>query len=349
MILPGSQIFNLILLIFGMLCWGVWANTFRMTSKWRFELYYFDFAIGAGLAALLIGFTFGSQGWDGFSMIDDLRLAGRRQEAYALGAGMAFNLGNMLIVGALSIAGVTVSYLIGLNLMLTTGMVITYFTSPSGNGTLLAVGAVLALASAGMLAVSSRLHSLARLVVLMREGKTKTTRKVVSIKGLLLAIFGGIVAAAYYPLVNMAREGENGLGPYALGLFFAIGVVFSTALYNLFFLNLPVQGEPLELSAYFKGKAKSHWLGLLGGALWYCGLISTLILARAEGKNILPTFSIRLIMLGAVAVGTLIGLFRWKEFEGATGNVKTYLTVALALFAFGMLGLSLSSGFSTGG
>lgn len=65
MILPGSQLYNLILLAIGMLCLGTWANTYRMTSKWRYELYYFDFAVGALVAALVIGFTAGSLGWMG--------------------------------------------------------------------------------------------------------------------------------------------------------------------------------------------------------------------------------------------------------------------------------------------
>src|ERR1700743_3245250 len=123
MILPGSQLFNLLLLVFGMLCLGTWAVTFRMTSKWRFELYYFDFAIGTVLAALIIGFTFGSLGWDGFALMDDLRIAGKQKEAQALLGGAIFNLGNMLIMGALSVAGITVAYLIGVGLMLAGGMV----------------------------------------------------------------------------------------------------------------------------------------------------------------------------------------------------------------------------------
>src|SRR5215831_14413370 len=251
MILPGSQLYNLILLILGMFCWGLWANTFRMTSKWRFELFYFDFAIGAGLAAILIGFTFGSLGWDGFSMVDDLRLAGKRQEAIAMGAGFLFNLGNMFMVAALSIVGVTVAYIIGLGLMLTMGMLITFWLAPSGNGALLAVGVILIFGAVAFLAVSARLHSLARLVLLMREGKTKSTRKVVSMKGVALAIVGGIIASGYFPLINAAREGENGLGPYALGLCFVIGVCISSFIFNLFFMNLPVQGEPVEFGAYF--------------------------------------------------------------------------------------------------
>lgn len=349
MILPGSQLYNLILLAFGMLCLGTWANTFRMTSKWRFELYCFDFAIGALLAALLIGFTFGSLGWDGFALTDDLRIAAKQKEAYAVGAGMVFNLGNMLILGALSVAGVTVAYMIGLGIMLTAGMAITYFTSPSGDGALLAGGAVLVLIAAVLLAVSTRMQSLSRLVIQAREGKTKSTRKAVSVKGLVLALVGGLAASICFPLINTARDGENGLGPYTLGLFFAVGIAFGTAMFNLFFMNLPVQGEPIELTAYFRGKAKFHWLGVLGGILFYIGLASTLIVARAEGRNILPPVTIRAVTLAAVVVGVLWGLLRWKEFAGAGTRVRTLLAIALFLFVAGIAGLSAAAGISTAG
>ena len=349
MILPGSQLYNLILLAFGMLCLGTWANTFKMTWKWRFELYYFDFALGALLAAIAIGLTFGSLGWDGFALGDDLRIAGKQKDAYALAAGVVFNLGNMLILGALSVSGVTVAYLIGLGTMLTMGMVITQFTSPSGNGAMLAGGAVLILVSAVLLAVAYRLQALARLVALMREGKTKGTRKVVSVKGPLLAFAGGLIASGYFPLVDSARSGENGLGPYALGIFFAVGILISTFIFNLFFMNLPINGEPLEFTAYFSGKAKYHWLGLAGGALFYIGLASMLIVARAEGKSVLSPVSARAILISAAAVGTLWGLLRWKEFAGATGLIRVLVAIALFVFVVGAVGLTFSAGMSTAG
>lgn len=349
MILPGSQLYNLILLAFGMLCWAFWASTFKMTSRWRFELYCIDFAVGILLAALLIGFSFGSLGWDGFAVMDDLRVAGKREEAFALVAGMVFNLGNMLILGALSIAGVTATYVIGVGLMLTAGLAITYFTSPSGNGTLLLLGVVLVVLGAIVLAVSARLHSLARLVVLMREGKTKSTKKVVSVKGLILAAIGGLVAAGSFPLIDMARHGENGLGPYSLGMFFAVGVLIATFMFDLFFMNLPVQGNPIEVSAYFQGKAKSHWLGILGGVLWYAGFVATLVVARAEGRNILKPVEMRAITLAAPVAGAMIGLIRWKEFDGAEGKIRVFVAVALILFVLGMAGLSASAAFGTAG
>ncbi len=349
MILPGSQLYNLILLAFGMLCLGTWANTFKITSKWRFELYYFDFALGTLLAAILIGLTFGSLGWDGFALTDDLRIAGKQKEALAMAAGGVFNLGNMLIAGALSVAGVTVAYMLGLAIMLTAGIVMSYFMSPAGNGAMLAGGAVLVLGAAILLGVAFRMQALARLVVLMREGKTKSTKKIVSTKGQLLAIGGGLIGSAYFPLMNSARSGENGLGPYGLGVFFAIGIVITTFVYSLFFMNLPVHGEPLELSAYFTGKAKSHWLGIAGGILWYIGIASTFVVARAEDKAIPSPVSVRAIMLAAVAVGAFWGLFGWKEFAGAEGRIKTIVMVALFIFVVGAVGVSFSAAISTAG
>ena len=43
-----------------MLCWGSWANTQKLATKeWRFELFYWDYAIGVLLFALVLAFTAG--------------------------------------------------------------------------------------------------------------------------------------------------------------------------------------------------------------------------------------------------------------------------------------------------
>jgi glucose uptake protein len=56
-----------------LLCQGSWANTLKLAGRrpWRFELYYFDFAIGLMAMALICGFTFGNLGFDGFALMDD--------------------------------------------------------------------------------------------------------------------------------------------------------------------------------------------------------------------------------------------------------------------------------------
>jgi glucose uptake protein len=349
MILPGSQLLNLILLLVGVFCLGTWANTFKMTSRWRFELYYFDFAFGTVLAAVLIGLTFGSLGWDGFALRDDFGIAAKQKDAMALAAGVIFNLGNMLILSALSIAGLTVACMIGLATMMTSGMVLLQFARPSGNGPMLYAGAVLILGSAALLAFAARLHSIERLVLLAQQGKTKSTKKKVSMKGILLAAGGGIIAGGYFPLVNVAGEGETGVGPYLLGIFFTIGMAISTVVFGVFFMNLPVHGEPLEVGAYFKGKAKFHWLGVLGGILFYIALISLLLMAPAEGKNVVPAFIIRALMLAAALIGAMWGILRWNEFAGAGGKVRTFLLIALFAFVTGVVGISAAAGISTAG
>ena len=78
MILPHTYIATLLVLFFSMLCWGSWANTQKMSGKWRFELFYFDYAFGVLLTAVICAFTLGSLGYDGFSFLDDLMNAGKR-------------------------------------------------------------------------------------------------------------------------------------------------------------------------------------------------------------------------------------------------------------------------------
>ena len=49
-----------------MLCWGSWANTQKLASKeWRFQLFYWDYALGVFLLALMLAFTLGSSGAGG--------------------------------------------------------------------------------------------------------------------------------------------------------------------------------------------------------------------------------------------------------------------------------------------
>src|SRR5260370_23592005 len=74
----------------------------------------------------------------------------------------------------------------------------------------------------------------------------------------------------------MGREGGvgYGLGPYAIAFVFAIGVFLSTLIFNLYFLNLPVHGKPIPMSAYFQGTVKQHLLGIVAGAIWCPGAIA---------------------------------------------------------------------------
>ena len=42
------------LMILSMVCWGSWANTFKLTKGVRFELFYWDYAVGLALSSMVL-------------------------------------------------------------------------------------------------------------------------------------------------------------------------------------------------------------------------------------------------------------------------------------------------------
>jgi glucose uptake protein len=356
MTLPGSYLFSILLLILSMLCWGSWANTFKATGKWRFELFYFDFAVGVFIAAVIAAFTFGTLGLDGFSVLDDIQLAGKKQDVLALVAGGVFNLANMLLVAAISIAGMAVAFPVGIGLALIVGVVLSYITHPVGNPVLLGLGCVAILgaivfnakawgAYAAQKAGWAKEAAAAQQAAQPGKTKAKARKRASSATGLVLAIIGGILMGLFYPLVELAKQGENGLGPYTIGLIFAIGVVFSTFIFNLFFMNLPVQGPPVEFAEFFRSKGKNHLLGLLGGMIWFTGTIANFVAARAEGPALVGPAVSYGIGQCATIITTFWGLIVWKEFAGASPAVRTQLAIMLALFVVGLGALSFAPVF----
>lgn len=337
MILPNTYAITLLLTIVSMLCWGSWANTFKLSGKWRFELFYFDFSFGVLLAALVYAFTFGSMGYDGFSFVDDLLHAGKTQDAYGFMAGVIFNLANMLLVAAISIAGLSVAFPVGIGTALVIGVVWNYAIKPQGNPALLFSGVAIIAAAIIVDALAYRAYSLAKAEQVAQSGKAKSTRKQVSLKGILISLLSGLLMGSFYPLVEMGKGDEIvGLGPYSIGVVFALGVFLSTFVFNLFFMNLPVEGEPVEILEYFRGKMKQHALGILGGFIWSTGAIANFVAASAQGPAQVGPAASYAIGQGATMVSALWGLLVWKEFAGADFKVRSLLIVMFVLFVIGL-------------
>jgi glucose uptake protein GlcU len=60
MILVESYPLAVMLCFITMLCWGSWANAQKLArGDWRFQLFYWDYAIGVLLLALLLALTMG--------------------------------------------------------------------------------------------------------------------------------------------------------------------------------------------------------------------------------------------------------------------------------------------------
>ncbi len=328
-----------------MLGWGLWANTFKAAGeKWRFELYYFDFAIGVLLAAAVFALTLGSLGFDGFSLMDDLSLAGKRQDAFAFVGGMVFNLGNMLLLAAVSVSGMAVAFPMAMGVALVFGTFWTYILNPGGNPVVLFIGVTVVAVAVVVAAMAFRIQATAKVLDAVQQGKAKSTRKKSSSKAIVLSLAGGLLIGSFPPLIQMARATENGLGPYSAGFVFAMGLFFSTFVFNLFFMNLPVQGEPLDLGVYFKAKKIRHAAGFAGGIVWYAGTIGNFVGSRIEGPAQAPSAAIYAMGQGGIVIASLCGILVWKEFADADPKAKTYLILMLVLLAIG-IGLASTGSF----
>src|SRR6202790_777158 len=199
MILPATYNSALLLIILSMICWGSWANTFKLSGKWRFELFYYDYSLGVLIAAIVAAYTFGSMGPD-LSFSDNLIIALRRNMAYAGAAGVVFNLANMLLVAAISVAGMAVAFPIGIGLALVVGVIWNYFLNPQGNPILLTAGVVLVVGAIIVDALAYRAHSAAKLEHQAKAGMLKTSAPKVSPKGIILSLVSGLLMGSFYPL-----------------------------------------------------------------------------------------------------------------------------------------------------
>src|ERR1700737_2664808 len=124
-----------------MLCWGSWANTRKLARKdWRFELFYWDYALGVLLLTLILGLTLGGSGTQGRSFVADLSQASGAGIGSALLGGAIFNLANILLVAAIDIAGMAVAFPVGIGLALVLGVITNHLATPVGNAAVLFLG-----------------------------------------------------------------------------------------------------------------------------------------------------------------------------------------------------------------
>jgi len=326
MLLPQTYGAALSLIVLTMLCWGSWANTFKLAGKWRFELFYYDYSLGVLIAAAIYALTFGNLGHDGLAFSDDLMHSGSRQIFFGALGGVVFNLANMLLVAAISVAGLAVAFPVGIGLALVIGVIWNYALKPQGNPVLLFTGAAIVVGAIILDALAYRA---------LEAGKAQAARKVTG-KGIVLSLVSGVLMGSFFPLVEIGKAGERGLGPYAIGFVFAVGVFLSTFVFNLFFMNMPVEGPPVAMSGYFKGTGRQHLLGIVGGMIWATGTIANFAAASSpESVQVGPAISYA-IGQGATMVSALWGLLVWNEFAGAGPRVRLLVVIMLILFVCGL-------------
>jgi glucose uptake protein len=320
----------MVMCIITMLCWGSWANTQKLASKeWRFQLYYWDYAIGVLLLSLILAFTMGSTGGGGRGFLADLQQADTQWLGSAFLGGVIFNLSNILLVAAIDIAGLAVAFPVGVGLALVLGVITTYLATHEGNTPMLALGV------AGIM-IAILLDALAYKRLASSGQKAPVKGIVISIAaGLLMGFFYKYVAQSMGKIEPLTKALEPGkLSPYTAVVLFSAGLLVSNFLWNTIMMVKPLSGDPVPLGDYFtKGNLRLHLVGILGGMIWNVGMSFSIIASTKAGAALSYGLG-----QGATMVGAFWGVFIWKEFKGAPKGTSGLLA---AMFLFYLLGLGV--------
>ena len=308
-----------------MLCWGSWANTQKLAGrKWAFQLYYWDYALGVLLLALIFAFSLGTFGSAGRPFTADLAQAAGSSIGSAFLGGVIFNLSNILLVAAIDIAGMAVAFPIGVGLALVLGVIANYLATPIGNPVLLFVGvASVALAIIVDAMAYRRLPS---------QGQ-KTTGK-----GIAISVVAGVLMGFFYRFVAASMSSDfvhpeaGKMGPYAAVVVFSAGLFLSNFLWNSIVMARPFAGDPVPFSSYLRdGNARLHLVGILGGIIWSLGMSLSILASGAAGFAISYGLG-----QGATMVAALWGVFVWREFDQAPRGTGRLLSVMFAAYAAGL-------------
>ncbi len=309
-----------------MLCWGSWANAQKAVGqRWRFELFYWDYVFGVLLAAIVFAFTFGSMGSSGRAFLADLAQADPANIRSALLGGVVFNAANILLVAAIALSGMAVAFPVGIGLALVLGVVVNYVADPAGNPITLFVGVA-------FIVVAILLDALAygRL-----PGETNPGRR----KGLALAVLCGILMGYFYRFVAAAMPAPEQfaampagkISPYTAMVFFSLGVLLSNFVLNTAIMMRPFYGPPVPLADYFRGTARDHLWGIVGGMIWAVGMTLSIV---AAGK---ASFAVSYgLGQGATMVAAFWGVFIWREFRDAPRGTGRLLGLMFAGYIVGL-------------
>jgi glucose uptake protein len=330
MVTIHSYLVAVLLCTLTMVCWGSWANTQKLAARaWRFELFYWDFVSGLLLTSLLAALTLGTFGQTGRPFLTDLAQSDLSSVGWAFLGGAVWNLGNLLLVAAIAVAGMAIGFPIGggiawvLGIVLSFALVVAQGKTNPGNSYLLFGGVAVII-----LAIYLSMRAYSQLASAVKDP---------GLKGIVLSIAAGLFIAFFYSLVVKSIDpafvsgGSGTLMPLTAASFFAFGAFVTTFLFNPVFMRMPVAGTPVKMADYWKGSWKTHLTGLLGGAIWSLGITCSFIAVGAAGPAVSYALS-----NAAPVVAILWGVLVWKEFERAPPGTSRLLGAMFTCFLIGL-------------
>jgi glucose uptake protein len=317
MFTPPNVTIALLMMITSAICWGSWANTYKGVKNYRFELFYWDYAVGIFLISLVLAFTMGSTGHDSSSFLSNVHSADGKNMLSTMVGGAIFNLANLLLVAAIDMAGLAVALPVSIGIALVVGTLLNYILQPKGNLLFLALGVACAL------------------VAVVLDGKAFGSlpgARTATRRSIILCIVSGVLMGLWSPFTTYGTTRGNALTPYSSVVFLTLGALLSCFVWNLYFMKRPLSGEPVNFSGFFHGSASGHLLGLFGGIIWGVGTVFNVVAGKSTGFAISYA-----IGQSAPMVGALWGIFAWKEFNGAGARAKLYLSLMFVFYALAIL------------
>jgi glucose uptake protein len=315
----------LLMMITSAICWGSWANTYKGVKNYRFELFYWDYAVGIFLISLVLALTMGSTGNDASSFLNNVRAADTNNIISVMLGGAIFNLANLLLVAAIDMAGLAIAFPVAIGIALVVGVISSYALQPKGNAALLAAGVICAL------------------IAVVLDGKAygslASAGRSASKKSIMICVISGVLMGLWAPFVARAMTSGHTLGPYSIAVFLTLGALLSCSIWNVYFMKKPLVGDPVSFSGFFRGPMSGHLLGLLGGVIWGIGMVFNLVAANFTGVAISYA-----IGQSAPMVAALWGVFAWKEFAGASSKARMYLALMFVFYCLGILLVARANG-----
>jgi len=321
MFVPLTFSVALVMMIASTICWGSWANTYKLTRGYRFELFYWDYAVGVLVASLFFALTLGSHPLDPSSFLGNLHSASISNMLYATLGGFIFNIANVLLLAGIEIAGLAIAFPLSIGIALAEGVILSYLVQSKGNPYLLGAGVVLALFA----------------VVLIGKayGSITGARSDTSRKGFITCIVSGVLMGAFAPFNAHALTSTHPLTPYSIAVFFALGAFACCFVCNIYLMRHPLVGTPVDFGQYYRTSISQHAIGLAGGFIWGIGMVFNLVAANLVGISVSYAIGQASPMIAA-----LWGIIVWREFVGANHRARIYLATMFLCYVLALIFIS---------
>ena len=318
-------------------CWGAWGNLQKMVSnaKWTFELFYWDFTWGIFLTGVVSSILFGCLGSGEHTLLLDLQRMDLNSMGWAVTGGIVWNFGNIFFTAALALAGMAIGFPIGGGIGWIGGILFNYTLimlagqSYPGNEMFLWTGiifAVFAIISCGL--------------VYTKNSTSKATHPA---KGIVMAAISGIGFAFFYGFVvksldpSIVTGGTGSLAPTTGALFFSIGVLLSSPLFN----GIAMKKARLTFKDYLKlGNTRTHLIGIGGGLVWMTGMVFSQLSNTCPDINAAISYG---LSNASPLVAMIWGIFVWKEFKNTSKGTNYIIAAMFAFFSIALVLITISN------